>query len=72
MSCHMSIQYGDTSEIQFGTYIYYFDSILIFFFKFQFHLLQIETKFNFHINLIMIFLLKMIVLLHIFNNIKFI
>jgi len=33
---------------------------------------QIETKFNFDINVILIFLLKLIFLLNLFNKIKFI
>jgi len=55
--------------------IYYFESI-----KFPFlwlklnyvNFLHIEIKFNFYINIIMTFLLKLIFLLNIFNNIKFI
>jgi len=52
------------SEYQFGPYICYFDYISVhFFFNFQFHPLQIEIKFNFYINFIVIFLLNILIIL---------
>jgi len=54
--------------IQFGHYICYFCSICpIFFFELSnFVFLQIENKFNFYINVIMMFLLILKFLLNIF------
>jgi len=66
VTCHVNIvsmlsHYGDTCQVIvliFGPYICYFDYILVpFFKKNSISSLQIETKFNFYINIIMIFLL---------------
>jgi len=52
------------SESQFGPYIYHFDLIEPFFFKLSnFVPFQIHTQFHFYINVIKIFLLKLIILL---------